>query len=221
MTFRAAGFAATLAILALPRLAAAQPSATQPVVEAAPAAERNWGIGVHLGGLGLHPEDDDSEEATTGMGGGGVQVRYRLHRRWDLELDLSGFGEHHHGDEPDADGLRRSTGMVVLGAMFHINPGSDWEWSVLAGLGGAHDTLEARDKTGELRTVAEFSNGLFRLGIGLEKRWERIGLAAQIYGVGMERNDDELDGPAYMDQDTPLARKQTGGLFQLAASYYF
>jgi hypothetical protein len=92
---------------------------------------------------------------------------------------------------------------------------------VLAGLGGAHDHLETETKTGERRTAAEFSNGLFRLGIGLEKRWDRIGLAAQLYGIAMKRNDDELDGPDFIEQDTPIARKQSGGLFQIAASYYF
>ncbi len=214
-----AGLAAVFTIAALPRLAAAQPSAAEPVVIAAPAPERNWGIGLHLGGMGVHPEDDDREEAHTELGGGGVQVRYRLAPRWELELDLSGYGENRR--ENDGDGLRRSVGMVVLGAMFHINPHSDWKWSVLAGIGGAHDVLEAENKAGERRRVAEFSNGLFRLGIGLEKRWERFGLAAQLYGLAMERNEDELDGPDYAGEDAPIARKQSGGLFQIVGNYYF
>lgn len=213
-----AGLAAVLTLAALPRIAAAQPSAAEPVV-AAPAPERNWGIGLHLGGMGVHPENDDSEEAHTALGGGGVQVRYRLAPRWELELDLSGYGEDRR--ENDGDGLHRKIGVVMLGAMFHINPGSDWKWSVLAGVGGAHDTLEASSKAGERRRVAEFSNGVFRLGVGLEKRWERFGLAAQIYGIAMKRDDDELDGPDYMDQDTPIARKQSGGLFQIVGNYYF
>lgn len=214
-----AGLAAALTLAALPRVAAAQPSAAEPAAVAAPAPERNWGIGLHLGGMGVHPEHDDSEEAHTALGGGGVQVRYRLAPRWELELDLSGYEENRR--ENDGDGLRRTMGVVMLGAMFHINPHSDWKWSVLAGVGGAHDTLEAENKAGERRRVAEFSNGVFRLGIGLEKRWERFGLAAQIYGIGMERDDDELDGPDYMDQDTPIARKQSGGLFQIVGNYYF
>jgi hypothetical protein len=215
-----AGLAAALVTaVALPRVAAAQPSATEPVVVAAPAPERNWGIGLHLGGMGVHPEGDDREEAHTGLGGGGVQLRYRLAPRWELDLDVSGYAEDRRDD--DGDGLRRTMGMVVLGAMFHINPRSDWKWSVLAGIGGAHDTLEVETKAGERQRVAEFSNGLFRLGVGLEKRWERFGLAAQIYGLAMERDDDELDGPAYMDQDTPIARKQSGALFQIAGNYYF
>ena len=208
-------------LLVLPRLAAAQPSATepQPAVVAAPAPERNWGIGLHLGGMGIHPKDDDREEAVTNLGGGGLQVRYALARRWDLELDLSGYGEDRH--ENDGDGLHRRMGMVMLGAMFHINPDSDWKWSILAGIGGAHDQLEASSKAGERRTVAEFSNGVFRLGVGLEKRWERFGLAGQIFGLGMERDDEELDGPDYMDQDTPIARKQAGGMAQIVGNYYF
>lgn len=214
-----AGLAAVLSLVALPRLAAAQPSAAEPVAVQAPAPERNWGIGLHLGGMGVHPKDDDSEEAHTGMGGGGVQLRYRLHRRWDLELDLSGYGEDRRDD--DGDGLERKIGMVMLGAMFHINPDSDWKWSVLAGVGGAHDTLEAENRLGERKVVAEFSNGVFRLGVGLEKRWERFGLAAQLYGIGMKRDDGELDGPAYLDQDTPIAREQSGGLFQIVGNYYF
>src|SRR5689334_2843950 len=94
-------------LIALPRLAAAQPSTAEPepAVVAAPAPERNWGIGLHLGGMGIHPKGDESEDAVTNLGGGGVQVRYRLARRWDLELDLSGYGEDRH--ENNGDGLHR------------------------------------------------------------------------------------------------------------------
>ena len=215
-----AGLAAALALVALPHVAAAQPSAEPaPAVVAAPAPERNWGIGLHLGGMGVHPKDDDREEAVTEMGGGGVQLRYRLAPRWELELDLSGYGEERHHD--DGDGLRRRMGVVMLGAMFHINPHSDWKWSVLAGLGGAHDVLETENAAGDRKRVAEFSNGVFRLGVGLEHRWERFGLSAQLYGLAMKRDDDELDGPDYVDQDAPLAREQSGGMLQISGNYYF
>lgn len=216
-----AGLAAVLTIAALPRPAAAQPSAAEPAVVTAPAPERNWGIGLHLGGLGVHPKQDDREEAHTALGGGGVQVRYRLAPRWELELDLSGYGEDRSENDGDRDGLHRRMGMVMLGAMFHINPHSDWKWSLMAGLGGAHDTLEASSAAGERKRVAEFSNGVFRLGVGLEKRWERFGLAAQLYGLAMKRDDDELDGPDHVGRDVPIAREQSGGLFQIVGNYYF
>ena len=178
-----------------------------------------WGIGVHLGGLGIETENDDTGDADrkTDLGLVGVQMRYRLHRRWELELGFS----YMEGKLPDfGPDTRRSTAAITLGGMFHINPDSRWLWSVLFGVGGARDAIWY-EKNGDHFTQAKFSEGLGRLGIGLERRFDRWGLAAQLYGVGLKRDNDKLDGPAYEGRDGPVPERSSGGLFQLVANYYF
>jgi len=177
-----------------------------------------WGIGLHLGGVGVTSErdEDDGDPGKTELGLVGLQLRFRLHRRWELELDLT----HMEGELPGPGDTRRSTGAVILGGMFHINPDSRWLWSVLAGIGGGKDRVWY-EKSGERVTQAEFVEGIFRLGIGLERRFDRWGLAAQLYGVGMARDEEELDGPAYIGRDGPVPEQSSGGLFQLVGNYYF
>lgn len=195
------------------------PYGPPPVVaqQAAPSFPR-WGIGVHLGGLGLTSERErDAEDPTrTELGVVGLQLRFRLHRRWELELDVSAMG----GELAGPGDTRRSTGALLLGGMFHINPDSRWLWSVLLGIGVARDEVWY-EKDDERITQAEFAEGVARLGIGLERRFGRWGLAAQLYGVGMTRNEEELDGPAYIGRDGPVPEKSSGGMFQLVANWYF
>lgn len=200
----------------------AQPADAQPEVAASARAERNWGIGVHLGGLGLEPRNADGDELTEGtsdkieLGAAGIQLRYKLHRRWELELAAT-----HMAGELGDTGAERSSGSLILGVMFHINPDADWQWSGLLGIGGAHDEISV-EKNGERVTTAEFSEGLVRLGIGLERRFDRWGIAAQLYGIGLRRNDDELDGPAYEGRDGgPVPARSSGGELLLLGNYYF
>ena len=198
---------------------AAPPMTAQvPVVIQAPPRMLRWGLGVHFGGMGVSPEQDgEVDEANkVDMGLVGAQLRFRLHRRWELELDFS----YMEGALPGAGETRRSTGAVILGGMFHINPDSRWLWSVLLGVGGTRDQVWY-EKQGERVTQADFSGGLARIGVGLERRFARWGVAAQLFGVGLERNDEELDGPAYVDRDGPVPQHSSGGLFQLVGNYYF
>jgi hypothetical protein len=182
--------------------------------QAAPAFWR-WSIGVHLGGLGVvsarHPDEDETE-----MGLVGVQLRYRLHRRWELELDVSAMG----GELSGPGDTRRASGAVILGGMFHINPDSQWLCSVLVGVGALRDVIWY-EKDGDHEIQAEFVEGLGRIGFGVERRFDRLGIAAQLYGIGMVRDEEELDGPDYIGRDGPVPEESSGGLFQLVASYYF
>jgi hypothetical protein len=202
--------------------ALAQPAAAQPEVAASAAPERNWGIGVHLGGLGLEPRNADGDELTEGtsdkidLGAAGLQLRYRLHRRWELELAAT-----HLAGELGDTGAERHSGALVLGVMFHINPDANWRWSGLFGIGGVHDEISV-EKNGERVTTAEFAEGMVRLGIGLERRFDRWGIEAELYGVGFQRNDEKLDGPAYEGRDGgPVPAHSSGGEFLLLGNYYF
>ena len=207
--------------LLTPAPAFAQPAAAAPAAVVVAEPERRWGIGVHLGGMGLEPTTEDGEEVVEGdadrtdLGAAGLQVRFRLHRRWELELSAT-----HFAGELGDTGQLRSSGSLTLGGMFHFNPGSRWLWSGLLGIGGTHDTISV-EKGDERVTTAEFSEGHVRLGVGLERRFDRIGIAAQLYGVAFERNDDELDGPAYEGRDGPVPARSSGGLFLLVGNWYF
>ncbi len=185
------------------------------VQEARPASWR-WSIGVHLGGLGVVSTRDPDAGDETEMGLVGVQLRYRLHRRWELELDVSAMG----GELSGPGDTRRASGAVILGGMFHINPDSPWLCSVLFGVGAVRDVIWY-EKDGEFETQAEFVEGLGRIGFGVERRFDRLGVAAQLYGIGMVRDEEELDGPDYIGRDGPVPEESSGGLFQLVASYYF
>jgi hypothetical protein len=215
-----------LALLVGAAAAHAQPGAPPPpppphagppavVYQAAPSIPR-WGIGLHLGGLGVTSERDRDDANETEMGVVGLQLRYRLHRRWELELDLS----YMEGELPGLEDVRRSTGALILGGMFHINPDSRWLWSVMAGIGAARDRIWY-EKDGDRHTQAEFAEGVARLGVGLERRVGNWGLAAQLYAIGMSRDEEELDGPAYEGQDGPVPERSSGGLFQIVGNYYF
>jgi hypothetical protein len=189
------------------------------VVRRAPPSFPRWGIGLHLGGMGVTSErdrDDGSDADETDLGLVGLQLRFRLHRRWELELDVSAMG----GDLAGPGDTRRTTGAIILGGMFHINPDSRWMWSVLLGVGGARDRIWY-EKNGDEVTQAEFAEGLARLGVGFERRFDHWGLAAQLYGVGLSRDKEQLDGPDFVGRDGPVPRKSSGGLFQLVANYYF
>lgn len=192
------------------------PGSPATVVQVAAPSFKRWSIGAHLGGMGVVSARDEDAENGTGMGLVGVQLRYRLHRRWELELDVSAMG----GELPGPGDTRRTSGAVILGGMFHINPDSSWLCSVLFGVGGVRDLIWY-EKDGDHETQAEFVEGLGRIGFGVERRFDRLGVAAQLYGIGMARDDEELDGPDYIGRDGPVPEESSGGLFQLVASYYF
>ncbi len=171
---------------------------------------------MHLGGLGVVSARDEDAEDETELGLVGVQLRYRLDRRWELELDVSAMG----GELSGPGDTRRTSGAVILGGMFHINPDSPWLCSVLFGVGAVRDLIWY-EKNGDHETQAEFVEGLGRIGFGVERRFDRLGIAAQLYGIGMVRDEEELDGPDYIGRDGPVPEESSGGLFQLVASYYF
>ena len=211
---------ASLALTSL--LAAAGSALAQPEVATTSARDQRWALGVHLGGVGLEPTNEDGDELTEGtsdkieMGAVGLQLRFKLHRRWELEL----AGTHMAGELGDT-GAERHSGSLTLGVMFHINPDANWIWSALFGFGGTHDQIMV-EKNGEHQTTAEFSEGHARLGIGLERRFDRFGIAAQLFGIGFERNDEELDGPAYEGREGgPVPARSSGGQFLLLGNWYF
>lgn len=199
------------------------------VAVAAPAASPWWdsrriGVGLHVGGMSVHPEGD--EAAATDFGGGGLHVSYRIAPRWRVELRTDSMQEQLESGEPGDAQL----GIVTLGAAFHLTPHRRWDWYLLAGFGGASD---AREDATEAEVEAS-AMGVGYLGVGVERRWGRLGVAAELRAIGLSPADDEdaAAPPAMTDargatvpgviDDGDAAREPLGGgQLTIGATYYF
>src|SRR5512134_38845 len=138
-------FAAVL-LPALSSVAAAQPGACEdcyvygpPVVVAQPGPQVDvmadrLGVGLHAVSLAIANREDPDAEPTH-LGGGGLQLRYRLTPRWELELGFSTLRETDE-DGMVVDGPEIHT--ATLGAMFHMRPGRRWDWYLIGAIGGVH-----------------------------------------------------------------------------------
>jgi hypothetical protein len=186
------------------------------VVAAAPELPR-WGIGLRATSLSLAPESD--HEAQTEYGGGGFHVRYRVRPKWQLELSTA------HVTERLEDGGEgeRQLQSVTLAALYHFNPYARWDWYVLAGFGGTGDA--SPDISDEQREDSQM--GHFALGAGIERRFRRFGISAELRVVGMappeEEDDDAPAVPTAPAMTLPgeAGEPMSGGQFSIAATYYF
>jgi hypothetical protein len=191
-----------------------------PVVVVAPRTQgwdgqQRWGLGLRLTSLALHQGDDVENE--THYAGGGLQLRYRLNARWELELAAEHVREHDPESGEMIEG-GRELGSGTLSALFHMRPYSRWDWYLLAGVGGTQDGREGL--TEEQRK--ESAQGHVHLGIGLERRFRHIGIAAELRAVGMVKEEQEEDArilPA--GAMTTEKQEQSGGQLNIAATYYF
>jgi hypothetical protein len=167
-----------------------------------------WGVGLRATGERVDPKDDGPNGI--GMGGGGLLVRWRISRRFGLELGVDGV------TGKLADGaFERKTSSAQLAATFHLTPGSRWDFYLLLGVGGATDRVTFVDASGA-EMEQEFKETVLRLGGGLEYRWEHLGIGAEVAAVGMARNDSDaaLAGDA-------VPRESGGGQWSVVATYYF
>lgn len=153
-------------------------SAPAPAVVVSPAVElsHRLGVGLQISSLAIANHDDPNADPTE-LGGGGLQVRYRLTPRWELELGVSTLREH------DADGMPTGPEMhaAELGAMFHMRPGHRWDWYLLGAVGGLHE--------GNKHDDAHQGRAMAQLGVGIEHRWNRFGLGLEVRAVGIAPDD--------------------------------
>lgn len=194
---------------------------------ASPVMERRWAIGLSLGSLGVAPEGAaEGSEARFRITE--LAVRYRATRRLELELAMSG-GRQVLADDVEGD---LATGSVTLALRYRFRPEQRWNWFVTGGFGG---TIVAPHTSTELeRDNATRPLGL--LGIGIERRFRRLALQAELRAVGLgPRADATGDGPIVVDGGGPsrptarlpasaatvYADELSGGALTLGASYYF
>ena len=82
-----------------------------------------WGVGLHVASVTMPGAMDGGD---TSYGGGGLQVRYRLSPRWQLELAAA------HVTEQDVDAaVARQLDTVALAAIYHLRPAARWDFYLL------------------------------------------------------------------------------------------
>lgn len=195
-----------LAFLALPTSTAFAddgPPGTCECAVPAPAPRHHWysdriGVGIHVTSMGLSRADAPDEEQPVGYGGGGLQLTYRLAPRWSLEAGTNRLEAQETGATLDT---------VSFGARFHITPYRRWDFYGLAAVGGATDQNEQH-------------LGTMELGLGVERRFRRIGLSAELRTMGLQPHQEDAANQAARMEISAKPGYQAGQL-RIGASYHF
>jgi hypothetical protein len=188
-----------------------------------PIMQHRFSVSLGLGGMGVSPESNP--EASTDFGIGQLALRYRATRHLELEVAFAGGGQTVNGEEGEL-----AIGMASLGVRYRFAPERRWNWFVGAGIGAAN--IAAKDATEE--EIDEAGRPTAHLGIGVERRFRRLAVQAELRFVGMgptfaERIREEqmpsapastID-PAPPSMTSPAAVGLGGGMFTIGASYYF
>ena len=214
------------------------PGEVAPAAPAAPIASgpfhapaHRWSVGLAFGSAKLHPKGEP--EAKTQFAVAGLALRYRATR--SLELEVAAVG----GREQLEDGMEgdRALSSATLGLRYRFRPEAAWNWYVMAGIGAT--AVARHDASDEERDAASKPHGQF--GLGIERRFRRFALAAEVRMTSVgERKDREARGaepaPAPEPGPTtgtvptepvpepgfqPAPDRQKGGQFTVGLSYYF
>ncbi len=209
----------------IPALALAGLSWSAGLSHADSLVEDRLSVGLYVEGGGLadsEAEAGDLSELETG--GGGLDLRYRIARRWDIELSAGAL-------EGENDSLRRSMDIVTIGARFHFNPESKWRWSLAAGIGSASETVEvfgsdvADDDdrptaaaVGEvIERSDEYEHVVAYFGGSVERSFGRILVTAEIRAMALGSGEDAV----ISEIGRPIPEESSGGQFRLQAAYRF
>lgn len=205
------------------------PAPADPCTSAPSVMARRWAIGLSVGSLGVTPEGA-SQDTETRFRIAELAVRYRATRRLELELAMSGGREVlEHDVEGDL-----ATGSVTLAMRYRFRPERRWSWWVMGGLGGsvvAPHHSSAAEREGATRPLG-------MLGVGVERRFRRFALQAELRGIGLGPREDAMGvtdvpdrptsdgGPAPVPRlpagaATTYAEELGGAMVTLGASYYF
>lgn len=209
-----------------PGYASPQPMVIAP---ARPSVMANrWAIGLSFGQLSLAPKD--SPDNKTDFGVGQLSLRFRATLHLELELALGG-GRERLPDGTQGD-LETKTGMIAL--RYRFAPEQHWNWWIMGGLGGIQTAPHGSDD----QTFKDSERPMGALGIGIEHRWDRFALHAELaaISVGPPKQDQQqpvmgtVSPPATTTTTQPVPQtgptmptsdQLGGGQLTLGASYYF
>ena len=183
----------------------APPTAASPD---APTLAQRWSINLGVGGLRVADGMSGSEAA---FEIGQLALRYRPGRH--LEIELSGAG----GRERYEDGTEGSLAVatVTVAARYRFNPERHWNWWLLAGLGGT--TIAPHDASDQVVEDAQRGHGV--IGAGIEHRWTRFAIQAELRAYALGNSKAENDAAERYGR--PATTDLGGGYATFGASYYF
>jgi hypothetical protein len=208
------------------------PVSPEPAPPPPPMRAQRWSVGLNVGSLGLapHMQPDNKTDFSVGQ----LALRYRPWRHLEVELAFGGGRE----KLPDGTQGDREVNQAVLDLRYRFSPGRNWNWWLMAGMGSlaVTNTYDSQDvKDAATQSTLQF-------GVGLERRWSRFALQAELRAVGVAPNDQNMTTkveptplPPAMDPsgtttqpppppptDTTYTRDGwKGGQMTIGASYYF
>jgi hypothetical protein len=196
------------------------------VVAAAPMRPRRWSVGLNVGFVELAPHH--ARHDTTEYSLAQLAVRFRATRHLELELALGGGREQLAGGY-DGD---REVHSAVLAVRYRFRPEARWNWWLMAGLGTLSVTpFWASDAE---REAAQQST--LQYGVGVERRFRRFAIQAELRAVGVAPSDDRQDYPVVTEPYPDGSRMEpwppgiapaapgygmAGGQFTIGGSFYF
>ncbi|MBA2538349.1 MAG: outer membrane beta-barrel protein [Deltaproteobacteria bacterium] len=172
-----------------------------------------FAVGINLGAMSVTADDDVAQNETQ-FRTAELSIRYRATPHFELELLLSG-GRQVLEDGEDGE---LAMGGGTLAARYRFRPHRAWNWWLMGGLGAT--VIERHDSSEEARDAA--NRGHVAFGIGLERRFRRLALHAELRGMAMGPRSDEMetDGRGSLG-DPRTAANLSGGQFNFGASFYF
>jgi hypothetical protein len=177
-----------------------------------PVRKSEWGLNLHLEGAFI----GNGRRDNTGMGGGGLGLRFRPAPVAALEVDLDFLGGR------DYNGYRRGETAFTMNCLVFVNPKSKAQVYFLAGFGwaGAHAT----DDTSYTALQREYNYGYFggQAGIGMEFRLAKhFALNADFRGFLRGRTDSGARyNPEFRD-GTNTTNTSGGALLTGGMTFYF
>jgi hypothetical protein len=200
----------------------AGPSMTPEVLPPPPPPQRirRLSIGLGIGHMSLAPHN--APDMKTDFGLGSIAIRYLLGRHLEFEASFAGGDAQTDNNQP----ANLSVAQGVLAARWRFSPQNRWNWWLMAGMGSL--AVYPKDAGSDQRKAADQST--LQFGIGLERRWTRFAIQAELRAVGVKANDqtDTANPPPpemYPNPPEPPAPTGTvgrkGGMFGVTANYYF
>jgi len=199
------------------------PVAPLPPPAPPPPPLRRFSVGLGIGNTSLAPHSAPENKHDFAVGQ--LALRYLAGRHLEIELAFTG------GTETLEDGSEGYTELsqAVLALRWRFSPQRRWNWWLMAGMGTL--AVTRIDATDDERSAANQST--LQFGVGLERRWSRFALQAELRAVGVAKNQsmDEVTAtpyptntmnptpPPYIGPVDDGGKK--GGQFALTANYYF
>lgn len=195
-----------------------------------PVMANRWAVGLNLGGLSVAPKDATTNDQNTDFHTSELAIRFRVTPHFELELLLNG-GRQVLKDNTEGE---LAMGGGTLGARYRFRAERAWNWWLMGGLGAT--VIARQDSTKEERDAATRPHMAF--GIGLERRFRRFALQAEMRGLAIGPRKDASDpniappmpvktppdGSMPLPPPNPTASPQdelSGGTFTIGASFYF